>query len=304
MADGDVYFELGKKTFTSKINATAQQIQSRLMNTVMLSTEPFLGEFRSSDWMLPTDMHEGETLNGKKPIDTPSEFKRWLKSRYFYKYESIERTKLDSIINNPQSVQMMRIIAAAQRGVDVTIVDALGGPAYQGKDGPTEQVAFPADRVIPHNNEGMTRDKIMAALKLFKDEDLDVDQSGLGLNLTLAWTSNEEHQLLEDPKVQSIEYMIHKFLVDGGINPGEKALGTTYLRTNHLKVDENGIRTCFLYRKDAIDFSWRQPIKPDMYVDKTLMRDPIVLGADMLPAATRTQDTLVAAIQVDTTAGE
>ena len=159
------------KQFSDDIIHAVQQKNSRLDGTVQrkigISAEEFYFNKLGS-----IQLQEKTQRYSPTPLADPQHSKRKVISTRFHQGVSIDDYDQDRALVSLQPNYMQMLMYAAKIKKDEIIIGALGGVAYEGKDG-TNAVALPSAQKISASSTGMTLTKLLSAKELMDGADVD-----------------------------------------------------------------------------------------------------------------------------------
>lgn len=287
-------YALAKTTWTNGIRMVVQQTNSKFQR-LCTPMRP-RGAEMFSEWMGDTEMERGQSDGAPIEHATGDFRRRWIDTNFYYKAWKFDTLEEMDILKDPRNVYINSTLAAGNRAVDDEILRAIEGEARAGEKG-NQFVPFDPNQIIPHGGTGFTLAKVRQAMRFFKDNDADDDDTGMGLDLSVIWTPQDEETFLGDEKVTSSDYNTVRFLVQGGIKRGDKFYGANYTSSSRIKSDGAGVHTAYMFRRDAVEYGFKKQLTPtvDRLVDR--VGQPWQIYADMKVGAVRMQEQLVVGIQ-------
>lgn len=226
--------------YNSNISLLSQQKMSRL--TAAVRNETIHAEFEYFDYIGPVQAQPRGARHSATPqYDTPHSRRRVTAASYNWA-DLIDNPDKLRMLADPTSAYAVNAVMAFNRAKDKIIVDAAFGTAYTGKNGATS-VTFPASQTIAANSTGLTIEKLVAARKLFWQNE--VDES---IPLYACVTSNQLENLLAATEIRSSDYNNVKALVHGEV---DTFMGFTFIRYEGLPVASK-VRDCLFWAKDGI----------------------------------------------------
>lgn len=233
--------EIYAKSYGSNVSMLAQQIGSRLRNTVTVKSG-VVGEETYMDQIEAFEaLARGSRLAATDPT-LASYARRRIALEDFYIAKAID--KIDDIrtLADPTSAISKSGIAGLGRKIDDQIIAALYGTAYTGKVGGTSTV-LPSSQKIASASTNLTLTKWLDAIEILNGNDVDPSDEKF-----LLIGSNQLSSLLNTTEIKSADYNTVKALVQGQLN---SFLGCTVIRTERLPVSAS-VRKCLLYTKSGI----------------------------------------------------
>lgn len=224
--------------FSANVHMLSEQRMSRLRGSVDI--EPtVIGESFSRERMGGIDAPNKITnIHGDTPLNNTPHSRRWGFMADFDVADLIDKQSQIKLLIDPASRYVMRHAGTMGRGVDDTIIDALGGSAAEGKRGLT-LVPLPAAQKIASGATGMTIQKLIDTKE--KLDAAEVDE------FILRWfvcSTKQMSDLLGDDKITSNDFNTVKALVRGDV---DQFMGFTFIRSERLKVNGSAERLCYGY---------------------------------------------------------
>ena len=230
--------------FSANVLLLAEQRMSRLRSTVMI--EPVVGESFAIERLGGIDApNTVTTLHGDTPLNNTPNSRRWGFMADFDLADLIDKQSRVRMLIDVDSKYTMRHAGSMGRGIDDSIIDALGGNAAEGKSG-TTIVALPTAQKIVHGSVGLTIAKLIQA-----KEKLDAAEVDEFIPRTFACGSRQIRDLMEDDKITSADFNTVKALVEGKV---DTFMGFNFVRTERLDVGivAASIRQCYAYANTAV----------------------------------------------------
>ncbi len=229
------------KSYGSNVSMLAQQIGSRLRNTVTVKS----GVVGEETYMDQIEAFEAIARGNRLAATDPtlaSYARRRIALEDFYIAKGLD--KMDDIrtLADPTSAISKSGIAGLGRKIDDQIIAALYGTAYTGKVGGTSTV-LPSAQKVASASTNLTLAKWLDALEILNGNDVDPSDEKF-----LLIGSNQLSSLLNTTEIKSADYNSVKALVQGQVN---SFLGCTVIRTERLPV-ATSVRKCLLYTKSGI----------------------------------------------------
>ena len=279
------------KQYEANLRHLLQQQGSRLINTVTRSSGGFNGgEYKFIDFIADGEMVEITNRLGNTEWQDPDASRRRIAkrsyefARIFDKFEKLNR------LNDPTSAEMMNAVYAVGRQNDRTIIDALGGTAYTGKEGATA-TTFDANQIVDSSGtDGLTLNKLKSTLLLFNQNEVSPD-----LEKYFAVHAQQIDDMLGITQITNTDYNSIKVLVEGKV---ASFMGFRFVMCNLLATDSNSDRECFAYVKNGIEYC----IDTDMVTTVDRLperRNAIGLQTQMTGGAVRTEEKRVVKILCD-----
>lgn len=230
--------------FSAQVHLLAEQRMSRLRNTVRL--EPVTGESAAFERVGGIDApNEIAELHGDTPLNNTPHSRRWAFMKDYDVADLIDKQSRVRLLIDPDSVYTMRHAGTMGRGVDDSIISALGGSAAEGKSGTSTQ-ALPDAQKIAHGSTGLTIAKLIQT-----KEKLDAAEVDEFIPRFFVCGSRQMRDLLEDDKVTSRDFNTVQALVRGEI---DTFLGFRFIRSERLVVGTiaANIRECYGYAQTGV----------------------------------------------------
>lgn len=115
------------------------------------------------------------------------------------------------------------------------------------------------EHVILDGNIGLTKAKILEAFETFGENDVPDDGQRFAIVGWKQWS-----ELLSLEEFVNAEYIGSDALPFAGMTQAKQWLGTTWIPHSGLPVDENDIRSCFYYHKNAIGHAIAADVETDI----------------------------------------
>lgn len=239
------------KQFADDIIHAVQQKNSRLDGTVQrkigVSAEEFyfnkLGTF---------ELQEKTQRYSPTPLADPAHSKRKVTPTRFHQGVAIDSYDQDRAIVTLQPNYLDALKFAAQRKKDEIIIGALGGSAYEGKEG-TTAVALPSAQKIVSSSAALTLTKLLSGKEILDAADVDEDMARY-----CVVTAKQITNLLNLTEVKNADYNTVKALAEGKI---DTFLGFKFIRTQKLLLNASSERLCYIYTEKAIGMATNKDIK-------------------------------------------
>ncbi len=229
------------KSYGANVSMLAQQIGSRLRNTVTVKSG-VVGEETYMDQIEAFEaLARGTRLAATDPT-LASYTRRRIALEDFYIAKAIDKMDDVRTLADPTSAISKSGIAGLGRKIDDQIIAAIYGTAYTGKVGGTSTV-LPSAQKIASASTNLTLAKWLDALEILNGNDVDPSDDKF-----LLIGSNQLSSLLNTTEIKSADYNTVKALVQGQLN---SFLGCTVIRTERLPV-ASSIRKCLLYTKSGV----------------------------------------------------
>ena len=246
MADNNQITNAFVIKWDTAVKATAQQTESRLMPTVIdkgnIEGESFTHNHMGDIELDANTDRLGDTVWSAIAHGTPI-----AAMQDFYKALPLDRADIPKMLINPVTGgdYMRQLMNGKNRKMDAIIYNRLFADQPQ-KDGTT--LALPVGQKILAGGQGMTKAKIITALKIHRRNENDAHA---GEELCMLYDDAILEDILADVTLTSADFMAVKMLQEGGI--GGKWLGHNWIPYNELDVSGTE-RTTGSYSKSAIKF--------------------------------------------------
>lgn len=247
--------------FTGNVRMIAQQMQSRLRDTVLSDT--ITGESAYLEQLGATAARKRQQRHGDSPIMNSQHLRRRV-TPYDYEWGDLvdQPDKVRTLID-PDSAYAQAAGYAMARGYDDEIINAYFATAFTGKDGSTS-VVWPAGdaesaptqkpgTVVAVNswaygngtgNVGMTVSKAIEAKVA-----LDAAEGDENEERYMVCSAVQIGNMLATTEATSADYNSVKALVEGTIN---SFLGFRWIRSERLALDGSSFRRVAAYRKSGM----------------------------------------------------
>lgn len=228
--------------FSSNVHMLAEQQTSRLRQTVRMVD--VTGESWAVERLGGIDApNTVTTLHGDTPLNNTPHTRRWGFISDYDVADLLDKQSQVKLLIDPESRYTRRHAGTMGRGVDDSIIAALGGVAKQGKNGATD-VALPAAQNIGAASVGMTVNKVLEA-----KERLDSAEVDEFIPRFMVASAKQITNMLNDTKVTSKDYNTVQALVEGKIND---FLGFHWVRSERLPLVST-TRSCYAYAMDGVE---------------------------------------------------
>lgn len=276
------------RQYEDNIVAGVQQMVSKMREKVTVKSG-VRGDSKSFGWIDSVDAREKTVRHSDAVIDDPGHNRATAYLRYYYKKLMLDPDDEIKVIADPKSTYVKNTLASLRRKMDDVIISAAFGTKYTGQKG-TSTSSFPATQEISADGTNViTLEKIIAALELFNDADVDENEEKY-----LAVSPKVLSELLLTDKLTSADYMTLKALVPGKM---VNALGFNFMVTTRLPVSNN-VRDCLAWSKSGLGLAVGKDITGKVDEDKNKHYSFFTYASSMI-GATRTQDERVIKIQAN-----
>lgn len=226
--------------YNSTVSLVSQQKQSRLEPAVRVETIRGTREAFDSIGTVEAQPRGGRHADTPQ-MDTPH-MRRWVTSAPYNWADLIDKPDRLRMLYDPTSPYVQNAVMAFNRAKDKIIINAAFAPAWTGEHGDIQKT-FPASNIIPHDDTGLTIEKLIQARGMLWRNEVDESEP-----LFAAVTSFQLEDMLNNTKVQSADYNTIKALVRGEIN---SFMGFTFIRTEQLEKD-GATRKCIVWSKPGL----------------------------------------------------
>lgn len=261
MAENTI-LQLAQDVYNPGIEMLSQQTDSRLRSHVRVEYDK--GERVNFQRLGAVRVRDRDTRNGDTEYINSQHTRRWVVPTDKDIAELMDETDLLKILENPGGAYSREMIAAFNRDIDKTIIDAALGTAITGKRGTGSQ-AFDSNMQIANGGTGFTLAKLRTTAQLLKEGEAFDPNMGL----VVAWTAEQEDEFLNTTEVKSVDYNTQKVLM-GGQMGDEGFYGFHFVRLEDW-TDEEGttvnilpkastVRSCVAWLKNGIVYNeWQSP---------------------------------------------
>jgi hypothetical protein len=220
------------RQYTDGIRILQQQMGSRLMNAVMTDFEAE-GDRSFYDQLESTSMQEVTNRHGDTEYtDTPHR-RRMVTRRTYEVADLVDRADVRRLLNNPINAYTRNMAAAANRRLDLIVLNAFFANASTGVDG-EDSTAFPTAGFEVDNASNLTHVELLEAREILEAAENEEDTSDD--DWFIACSASNRKSLLEQAEVQSIDTNTVRALVQGQI---DEYLGFGFLKTQHAPKTGN-----------------------------------------------------------------
>lgn len=230
--------------YKDTISLLAQQSETRLRGAVMVDTN-WTGEKKFYDQYATDTMVEILTRYQDTPIQAPDHRRRMITPRYFVSNTLEDPTDALQTLVDPKSAYMQAKVNSANRKIDSTIIDALGGTSYSGQNGSTSNTLAAAQKITA-GSTGLTLGKITTAAKILNQNEAPKEDRTLVLN------AEALDDCLNTTGITSVDYNAVKALMNGEIN---QFMGFNWVRSELLGVDSSSSRLLYAFAKIGVQLA-------------------------------------------------
>jgi len=230
--------------FALNIELLLQQRGSRLRNCV--SEQAFVGEAGSTvDQIGKTEAVECTTRHADTPLVNSPHDRRWAYPKDFDWGDLIDNIDRLRMITDPTSAYAINAAYALGRSMDREIIRGFFDDARTGKNGGVIVPFDTAKQQVAANDTGLTVEKLRAAKKILKRNQVDTRHDPL----YIAVTAEQLDDLLGSEKTTSSDYNTIKTLVQGEI---DTFMGFKFEHTELLTDDGGGNREIPCWAKSGV----------------------------------------------------
>lgn len=239
------------KQFSDDIIQAVQQKNSRLDGTVQRKIGVSAEEFYFNK-LGSVELQEKTQRYSPTPLVDPVHSKRKVVPTRFHQGISVDDYDQDRALVTLQPNYMEMLMFAAKRKKDEIIIGALGGTAYEGKDG-TTAVTLPSAQKIVASATGMTLTKLLSAKEIMDGADVDEE-----IARYIVLSAKQVTNLLNTTEIKNADYNTVKALAEGKI---DTFLGFKFIRSQKLLVDGSAARLCYAYTEKAVGIAINKDMK-------------------------------------------
>ena len=226
--------------------------------------------------------------HGDTPLNNTPHFRRWVYPNFYDRADLIDQQDQVQMLIQPQGKYAMIHGAVMGRGMDISIIDALGGTAKTGKTA-SGTAPLPEGQKIAHGGSGLTVQKLRQAKKILDRNEVDEMHPRFFI-----CSAEEMDNLLGTTEVTSSDFNTVRALVHGEF---DTFLGFKFIRSERLRKEpSDNSRKCYAYAMPAICFKvWMEPsVTADRRPDK---RNAWQLYTSGSWGATRLEDEMVVEVE-------
>lgn len=232
------------KQYQDTITLLAQQMDSRLKGAVMVDNN-WTGEEKYYDQYAQDTMVEIESRISDTPVQSADHRRRKVTPRYFVSNTLEDPFEAMAMLVDPKSTYMQAKMASANRKIDAIIIGALGGSAYSGKTGTTENTLSSSNQIAV-GGAGLSKTKLITAKKMLDAQEIPKD------GRTLVYTAEQMGDLLNETETTSSDFNTVKALVQGELNTW---LGFNFIHSEQLTTDTSDDRLCYAFQKRGVQLA-------------------------------------------------
>ena len=232
------------KMYQATITLLAQQMDSRLKAGVMVDSN-WTGEEKYYDQYGTDTMVEISSRLADTPVQDADHRRRKVSPRYFVSNTIEDPFEAMAMLIDPKSAYMQAKMASANRKIDSTIIDALGGTAYSGKTGSTSNTLATANKVLVQA-AGLTKAKLISAKQKLDENEIPKNDR------SFVCSAEQISDLLNSTEATSSDYNVVKALVQGEIDTW---IGFKIIQSELLSVDASYDRLCYAWHKQGVQLA-------------------------------------------------
>jgi hypothetical protein len=245
------------KQFSDDIIHAIQQKNSRLDGTVQRKVGVSAEEFYFNK-LGSVELQEKTQRFSPTPLVDPQHSKRKVVPTRFHQGVPIDDYDQDRALVSLQPNYMDMLKYATMRKKDEIIISALGGSAYEGKDG-TTVVALPSAQKIVASATGMTLTKLLSAKEILDGADVDEE---IARHIVLS--SKQLTNLFNTTEIKNADYNTVKALAEGKI---DTFLGFKFIRSQKLLTNASSERLCYVYTQNALGIAINKDMRTEVGKD-------------------------------------
>jgi hypothetical protein len=239
------------KQFSDDIIHAVQQKNSRLDGTVQRKIGVSAEEFYFNK-LGSVELQEKTQRFSPTPLVDPAHSKRKVVPTRFHKAIAIDDYDQDRALVSLQPNYMEMLKYAAMRKKDDIVVNALGGSAYEGKDG-TTVVALPSAQKIVSSSTGMTLTKLLTTKEILDGADVDPE-----IARYIVLSAKQLTNLFNTTEIKNADFNTVKALAEGKI---DTFLGFKFISFQRLLVNSSSERLCYAYTQNALGLAINKDMK-------------------------------------------
>ena len=247
-------------TYEGNLRHALQASNSVLSAAVMQGT--FTGEKKRFDFVGKSEMVEINTRHEDTKFQDDDYNSRWIHGRDFSVPKIVDKKDVRKLLEDPTSTLVQAAVKAGNRRKDRSIIEALGGISYGGKNA-TTAIALPAAQKMDIQIGGSSSDTGMNLEKLLEMKYMmdcsDIDDDGMDTARFCAIGPLQLKELLETTEIKNADYNNVKALVNGDV---DTFLGFKFIRMSNSVLNDGvtGVRNCYAWTKCAIQNAINQDI--------------------------------------------
>jgi len=235
------------KQYEGTIKLLAQQLDSRFKEGCLVDMN-WTGEEKYYDQYGTDDMVEIASRLADTPIQEADHRRRKVTPKYYVSNTLEDPFEAKAMLIDPKSTYMQAKMASANRKIDDTVISALGGTAYSGKEGGTSNNLASANKVLAQGG-GLTKAKLIEAKKKLDQQEIPKE------GRYLAYSSEQLEDLLNTTEVVNSDFSTVKALVQGEVDTW---LGFKHIHTERLAVDASADRLSYAWQKNGLQLAFQK----------------------------------------------
>lgn len=242
--------------YKSNVELLLQQTASKLRHAV--TSERYKGKAgKVVEQLGAVTARKRRTRHGDTPLISTPHDARWVYPEDYDWADMIDTQDRLRIGIEPTGAYTKNGSAALGRAIDDEIVAAFFGDARVGENG-TSTVPFDAaNQTVDPNAEGLTIGKLLAARKILKAKEVDMDSD----TLFCAITAEQDQNLLEQTQVTSADFNVQPVMSEGRVTA---FLGFTFVHIERLPVDGSGNRRVPVWAESGMHLGIWEDLKVDI----------------------------------------
>lgn len=283
--------------YSTNVELLLQQKGSRLRDKVMVSS--YTGKAaKAVEQIGKVTAQKALNRHADTPLISTPHDARWLFPEDYDWADLIDDNDKLRMLIDPTSSYALNGAYALGRAIDQEIIAAFFGDSKTGENGTTttsfdtsnQQVAV---TVGASGADGLNVEKLREAKRILGAAEVDTDNDPL----FCAITAKQEHDLLAQTQVTSLDYNSRPVLVDGKLT---SFMGFNFVRTELLGVDGSSYRRCPVWAKSGMHLGmWNDiMVSVDRRADK---RNSTQVYCKTTIGATRTDEGKVVEVLCDET---
>ena len=242
--------------YKNNVELLLQQTASKLRNTV--TSERYTGKAgKVVEQLGAVTARKRRTRHGDTPLISTPHDARWVYPEDYDWADMIDTQDRLRIGIEPTGAYTKNGSAALGRAIDDEIIAAFFGDARVGENG-TSAVPFDAaGQTIDANAEGLTIDKLLAARRVLKANEVDMDSD----RLFCAITAEQDQDLLKQTQVTSADFNVRPVMAEGRVT---SFLGFTFVHIERLPVGGAGERRVPVWAESGMHLGIWEDLKVDI----------------------------------------
>ncbi|MDR1276573.1 MAG: hypothetical protein LBL72_09380 [Candidatus Accumulibacter sp.] len=227
--------------FADNFSHIAQQKMSRLETAVRVEAG-IVGMSKSVDALGRRSARRRTVRHADTPLNDQPFSRRFVDLFDWEDGDMIDDQDKIRMLVDPQSGIVQAMVAGLNRAKDRVIIDALGGAART----TIGTIALPPTQRVADGGDGLTKEKLIFARKLFRQNEADAEA---GEELCFAYAASQLSDLLNDANLTNTEVNTVLSLMNGEITKG-LLMGFKFIPTE-LLVRSGNVRQCFAWAKSG-----------------------------------------------------